>query len=272
MKYSVLHSFPKFWSWSKRPFPLQDQQSSHNLLPIEDERRHEGSKYADWDGRDTYENRPVRSEEQDKGRDIAYCQFTPMRCIPLPLWGALHIVFLLAGFLAIWKIAILPPTSLHEKILTEDGKSFPSGQLTWSQRFTPLPCGKSPAEAVARGCHFDIIATAWLPPKCIDYELASEFAALYPWQFFHHQNGTDLIEDDPDTLGSQTGLIWTTHRWHAAHCLYMWKKLNRALVQGRLTDGETIKQEHTDHCSKTILNMKDLDSIGSILEVIYPPC
>jgi hypothetical protein len=279
---SIKHLVPSFLSkspiFSKRPYSPQDQHSSYRLLPIVEERRHADKEYTDRDGRDLDKNGTGRSEELDKEKNPAFLRFSTLQCfialrsIPWPWWCVLNTGLVLAGFLAVWKMAIPPPTSLHEHILTDDGKSFPSGQLTWSQKFTPLPCGKSPAEAITRGCHFDIIATSWLPPNCIDYELASEFVALYPWQYFHNPNGTDLIPDDPDTLGSQTGLIWTTHRWHSAHCLFMWKKLNRALVQGRLTDGETIKQGHTDHCSKTILNMKDLDSIGSILEVIYPPC
>lgn len=171
------------------------------------------------------------------------------------------------------KRAATLPTSLHDEVLTMDGKSFPSGQLSWSQNFTPLPCGKSPDEALARGCHFDMIATAWLPPKCIDQELVVEFMASHPWQYFRNQNGTEPLPTDADSLGSQTaGLIWTTHRWHWAHCLYMWKKLNRALVHGWMTDGETIKQGHTDHCTKTILSRKEPDIVGSIVEIIYPPC
>ena len=179
----------------------------------------------------------------------------------------------LAGMWLTWTLATPPPTRLHDEILTADGKSFPSGQLTWSQRFTPLPCGRSPTEAWARGCHFDIIATAWLLPNCIDDELAVEFAALHPWQYFSRPDGTaPFSANDPDTLGAQTGLIWTTDRWHAAHCLYMWKKLNRAIVRGWMTDAETVMQAHTDHCTMNIMNMGDPDAIRGIMEVIYPPC
>ena len=67
-----------------------------------------------------------------------------------------------------WKIFVPPPTNLHYQILTTDNKTYPSGQLSWSQHFEALPCGKSPEEAKARGCRFDMLATAWLPPRCID--------------------------------------------------------------------------------------------------------
>jgi hypothetical protein len=189
------------------------------------------------------------------------------------LWKyLLQTTMIFTGFWITWKLATPPATNLHAETLTPDGKSFPSGQLTWAQKFTPLPCGTTPAEALARGCHFDIIATAWLPSKCIDYELAAEFAALHPWQYFANRNGTDPFPDDPDVLGTQTGLVWTTDRWHAAHCLYMWKKLNRAIVGGWMTDAETVSQSHTDHCTMNIMNMKEPDAIKGVMEVIYPPC
>ncbi|KAF5858649.1 hypothetical protein ETB97_003910 [Aspergillus alliaceus] len=80
----------------------------------------------------------------------------------------------MVALLAIWKVATPPLTSLHNLTLTDDNKSFPSGQLTWSQKFTPFPCGKSPAGTLSRGCHFDIVPTAWIPPKSIDNEPVSK--------------------------------------------------------------------------------------------------
>ena len=193
------------------------------------------------------------------------------------LWGVLmNAGILLAGFGTIWVLNTNLSTNLRDVSLTKDGKSFPVGRLTWSQQFQPLPCGKTPTEALARGCHFDVVATAWLPPRCIDDDLIAEFELFHPWQYFHDQNGTQSISNTPDELGTTTGLIWTSHRWHAAHCLFMWKKLNRALLQGRWTDGETIKQSHTDHCLMSIMDSiakgESPDEIGALVEVIYPPC
>lgn len=252
----------------------------------------EGSRYADEEYGDEDEGKQddddrIHKNDTESSRLFPFppysapelssksCRKKLLLSLPLALPYLLvmfNTALLLVGYLVIWRIARPPPTNLHEEALTDDGKSFPSGQLTWSQTFTPLPCGKSPAEAIARGCRFDIIATAWLPPKCIDYELAAEFVDSFSWQYFANRNGTDQYPDDPDTLGLQTGLIWTTHRWHSAHCAYMWKKLNRALVLGRPTDGETIKLGHTDHCSKHMINQHELDFIGSLMEIIYPPC
>jgi len=112
-----------------------------------------------------------------------------------------------------------------------------------------------------------------LPPRCIDHDLVKEFRAVHPWESYADWSGTYLLTEDPDTLGSRIETIWTTRRWHVAHCLYMWKKLNRALTLGGNTDGEVIWQRHTDHCTTMILGMdpRDLDEIGTIVEVIYPP-
>ncbi|KAI0112530.1 hypothetical protein GGR51DRAFT_547068 [Nemania sp. FL0031] len=193
----------------------------------------------------------------------------------LPSWS---VWLLLNSLLTISIVAITrnivstPPTRLEEEVLTVDGKRFPRGQLSYSTQLLPLPCGKTPTEALERGCQFDLIATAWLPPRCIDFELVNEFLAEYRWEFFADNNGTERLPEDANTLGSYTGTIWTVNRWHVAHCLYMWKKLNRALIHGWQTDAETFQQRHTDHCTNTILKFRNPDGIQSIVEVIYPPC
>jgi hypothetical protein len=121
------------------------------------------------------------------------------------------------GFIAGWILTSPTPASLREVALTADGKSFPSGNLFFSKYFEPLPCGKTPTQVVKNGCHFDIVATAWLPPRCIDHDLVKEFRALHPWEYYADRNGTYILSEDPDTLGSRTETIWTTRRWHVAH-------------------------------------------------------
>lgn len=155
------------------------------------------------------------------------------------LLGSLLANFCAAIFLAgiaIWSLRTFPKTSLHDEILTPDGKSFPWGTLGWSQTFAPTPCGTTPAKAKSRDCHFDLISTSWLPPKCIDDELVHEFQSVFPWTYYADPGANETWPSDPDTLGAVGGKIWTTERWHTAHCLFMWKKLSRALVQGRTTD------------------------------------
>lgn len=190
-----------------------------------------------------------------------------------PYWLLVAILAVITLFSSIQAMKSFPMTHLVDEVLTNDGKEFPHGQLSYSKNFSPLPCGNTPSEAISRGCHFDMVATAWLPPRCIDMELMDEFMSEYPWRFYSDQQGLQPLSNIPDTIGSYTdGRIWTTNRWHVAHCLYMWRKLNRALVHGWMTDAETVQQHHTDHCSKSILEFHELDGIHAYMEVIYPPC
>ncbi|PVH72015.1 hypothetical protein DL98DRAFT_434033 [Cadophora sp. DSE1049] len=231
---------------------------------------------------DNFRRHRLRSDEKDDDTihrnldedDPQFNDYSGTDTLPSSrIWYCgLQVVIILITVLITLELATPAPTNLHNAILTTDEKSFPSGHLSWTQNFTPLPCGNTPTEALTKGCHFDLVATAWLPPKCIDYELAAEFAALHPWQYYSHRNGTDPLPNDADILGMVTGNIWTTDRWHAAHCLFMWKKLNRAIVRGWMTDAETVKLAHTDHCVMNILNMEDPNAIRGVMEVIYPPC
>lgn len=100
-----------------------------------------------------------------------------------------------------------------------------------------------------------------------------EFQSVFPWTYYADPRANETWPSDPDTLGAVGGKIWTTERWHTAHCLFMSKKLSRALVQGRTTDAEAITRAHADNCVKIILgNTQDWDRISGWIEVDYPPC
>jgi hypothetical protein len=191
-----------------------------------------------------------------------------------------HILIIFFGF-ALWKIFVPTRTNLNYQVLTEDKKIYPSGPLSWSQHFETLPCGKTPEEARARGCEFDMLVTAWLPPRCIDRDLTQEFMDLGKWQFYTKLHGGE--EDkfgtyDPDFMGSVNHTIWTTRSWHTTHCLFMFKKMGRALVNGWTVDAEAVSMPHTEHCMKTFIDQVlfgpylDPDEINTYLEIIYPPC
>ncbi|KAM3083544.1 hypothetical protein ACMFMG_004193 [Clarireedia jacksonii] len=179
------------------------------------------------------------------------------------------------AFLAFWKTHVPARTDLHYEILTADNKTYPSGPLSWSQKFEALPCGKTPEEARARGCEFDMLVTAWLPPRCIDRELVDEFMTVGNWQFYtkpHAKEEDKFGTYDPDFIGSVNQTVWTTRRWHVTHCLFMFKKMNRALVNDWTTDAEAVSEPHMEHCMKTFLDQVlfgpglDQDEIETLAE------
>ncbi|KAI0102727.1 hypothetical protein GGR51DRAFT_526057 [Nemania sp. FL0031] len=181
----------------------------------------------------------------------------------------------------LWKLFVPPRTNLNYQSLTADNKVYPSGPLSWSQHFEALPCGTTPEEARARGCEFDMLVTAWLPPRCIDHELVNEFMEVGKWEFYsklHAEEEDKLSTYDADFVGSANHTVWTTRRWHATHCLFMFKKLTRALVNGWTTDAEAVSEPHMEHCMKVFIDQVlfgpklDQDEIETYLEIIYPPC
>jgi hypothetical protein len=75
------------------------------------------------------------------------------------------------------------------------------------------------------------------------------------------------------TLGAVTNMIWTIKRWHTARCLFMWKKLNRAILNGRKTDAGSFAHMHVDHCAKMIsTELYDWDKLSGHIEIYCPPC
>lgn len=46
------------------------------------------------------------------------------------------------------------------------------------------PCGSTPEEAKAKGCHFDTISFCWLPSECYDSELVSTFESTRNWHYY----------------------------------------------------------------------------------------
>lgn len=269
-----LGRFASVWAALVNRFKIERAHYTHQPLPLDDEEDLESEKSSDRDSGDKSEKTMPNSNKKSATALLSSA------------WR-IHIIHLLITLVAVvltWILASPRPTALVEEALTPDGKAFPHGQLTFAQSFQPLPCGSTPEEAKARGCHFDMIATAWLPERCIDRELVDEFMARHDWRFYADQEGRlPLSHDDPDDLGSQPasttatdggGQIVTTYRWHATHCLYMWKKLTRAMRDGRYADSEILWPHHVNHCVDMLLThgTEDYDSISAIVEVIYPPC
>ena len=65
----------------------------------------------------------------------------------------------------------------------------------WTKSMTPLEhCGQTTAQALAKGCSFDPMTFAWIPPECYDAELTEEFLQLQPWHWYTDEGGQQPIE------------------------------------------------------------------------------
>ena len=121
-------------------------------------------------------------------------------------------------------------------------------------------CGNSTREAIALGCKYDSLAQSWLPDHCRDDELVEEFEKSGPnegggWSFFRDQNHTSPMTYEEVSMLPDTGGQWFTEwDWHAAHCMYYWKKQWRSW-HGKgheLYETTTGAYGHIAHCENAI--------------------
>ncbi|RAK97888.1 uncharacterized protein BO80DRAFT_326788, partial [Aspergillus ibericus CBS 121593] len=118
-------------------------------------------------------------------------------------------------------------------------------------------CGDSVSEAKSLGCKYDTIAAAWLPPYCIDADLTAEFdlAGDGPggrWHYWIDSNHTaEYSLEEVGMLADRPGsFFWTTPRWHFMHCLFYWRKQQRAKFTGVVIERRYDTERHVKHCGE----------------------
>lgn len=140
-----------------------------------------------------------------------------------------------------------------------------------------VPCGTDPDSARAAGCVLDIVSFSWLPPRCHDAELAQEFRLLQGWEYFLDINGTQPVAQELALEGGFRGL-YTRNEYHLRHCMFMWKKMHRAIMQGAggkmSIDSVTAGYAHTEHCAERLVARREqpLDVVSGFIMVKYPDC
>jgi hypothetical protein len=143
---------------------------------------------------------------------------------------------------------------------------YPSPQIQDVYRASTLPenlnhcdCGPDLETAEARGCIYDSLATAWLPPHCRDDELTAKFDCAGPgvdgaWPYFADPNGTVPINKHQiSLLGFTNGTFWSSRDWHIAHCVFYWKKTVRMRDTGAVMEERVDQLMHVHHCGRLIM-------------------
>ncbi|KAK3313035.1 hypothetical protein B0H66DRAFT_384334 [Apodospora peruviana] len=125
---------------------------------------------------------------------------------------------------------------------------------------TACLCGASPAEAVALGCVFDALSSAWLPPHCRDPELTAEFQRSGPgpngaWSYFADASGKiPMTIDEIAALGGTDAKFYATREYHVTHCVFYWQKYWRMRDTGAVMEEMYDTLKHVRHCGRLILN------------------
>ncbi|KAA8651147.1 uncharacterized protein ATNIH1004_000025 [Aspergillus tanneri] len=144
----------------------------------------------------------------------------------------------------------------------------------------PRPCGSSPSEASAAACIYDLMTHSWLPPSCFDEELTQEFRNLRQWPFYADRTGTRPLTEKE--LAWRTEESYTTLEYQYTHCVYRWRKQQRAVGKERDVEVHSAMQNHTISCSDLFLTTaKQLNGTNHVmvledklisLVVGYPRC
>ena len=136
-------------------------------------------------------------------------------------------------------------------------------------------CGNSSSEARALGCHFDVMSFSWLPMPCYDEQLVEDFLARKEWKYYQQPRSGGVENEVPmkDVFAANHQELYVTWEFHKAHCVYMLRKLHRAVVAGNPVDGYIGNYMHTKHCTELLLKEElKLESITTRIFVKYPSC
>ncbi|KAF5679233.1 hypothetical protein FHETE_974 [Fusarium heterosporum] len=199
-----------------------------------------------------------------------------------PAKGQRHNITALISFLvglltmgmiiAVFSKLILP-TKPVARVLpqTPSGSDPTTGlPLSWSHG----DCGNSPEEAKARNCQYSIVLHAWLPQSCLGEDDRQDTKDMYEGRSWPltAASGENLTMEE--FSAGDYGHFVTTFDWHVTHCMYVWKRLHRVMLDPtQELDSYTANYHHTSHCVKMIGGdaggMKDS---GTKVFVKYPKC
>ena len=145
-------------------------------------------------------------------------------------------------------------------------------QHSQPEDISPESCGNSSREALSLGCSFDVMTFAWLPDRCFDKELVDDFLALKDWNWYLDVGGQQTA-DSASVVAGAYDKVYVKNEYHMYHCTYMWKKMHRATLAGKVLDGYIGDMHHTAHCEMQILDRsRALDRIDTAAYTKYVEC
>lgn len=189
------------------------------------------------------------------------------------------IVSFLVGFLAMGTLVAVSWIAVSSKMppamrilpQAQNGSDPKTGlPLAWSNG----DCGNSPEDAKARGCKYSIVLHSWLPASCLTPADEEDAIAMYKDRQWAYKTaaGQNLTME-----GLEAGDYWyftTSFDWHVTHCMYVWKRLHRIMLDpSQELDSYTANYHHTSHCVEMIGgNPGGMKDSGTTIFVKYPKC
>ena len=109
-------------------------------------------------------------------------------------------------------------------------------------------CGMTPNEARANGCYFDIMIGAWIPEPCAEKEFSDAWSAGEEGLWYHDSNLTQPFATSELRKGDHE-IAYTRGNFHLKHCLYMWERTLRNIMNNGMLDDEAVSLVHATHCT-----------------------
>ncbi|KAF2719732.1 hypothetical protein K431DRAFT_227965 [Polychaeton citri CBS 116435] len=131
-------------------------------------------------------------------------------------------------------------------------------------------CGSSVAEAIERGCKFDSLAMARLPPHCRDDELTAEFNTKGTgpngtWVYYADTAHTIPVDAaDVARMGDDPfARVRMDKNWHQIHCVFDWLKQFRSQTRGTIVEPRSNTESHIKHCG-TVMREPGYGTISGV--------
>ncbi|KAM4054611.1 hypothetical protein HRG_005447 [Hirsutella rhossiliensis] len=134
------------------------------------------------------------------------------------------------------------------------------------------PCGSTAAEALERGCKFDITSFCWLHEECYDAKLSEGFDGIVIWERFRGPNMTQPHSHEQIMTEEHTDL-YVNWEYHVRHCIAMWQKMHRAILgKGKAAIDSYIDEFHYTHHCNQLLSTRGaaFDNMNTIMAVKFP--
>jgi hypothetical protein len=113
-------------------------------------------------------------------------------------------------------------------------------------------CGNSTAEAKENGCLFDVMIHSWVPEACYYEALSEEYIQANNFRFFSDPEAKREVSMEFVRRGEFEEL-YTGLDHHVLHCAYIWRILVLSTTSGRQLDSLSSSEDHTGHCTATLL-------------------
>ncbi|KAK1774231.1 hypothetical protein QBC45DRAFT_385979 [Copromyces sp. CBS 386.78] len=167
------------------------------------------------------------------------------------------------------------------RILSPASKSSPDESSTPSNQ-QPLDleeCGLSPTSALQSNCVFDPTLMGWVPIRCHDANLASEFLSREERGLFYRDEDHNSTMPLEEVMEGEWEYVYVSWEFQVLHCMYSWKKTWQAALnaveEGGITtvlDGYVGDAHHTNHCEMWMMQGREgIKELGVYMKYVGCP-